>query len=126
MYFRLGSLMAAGLIFATAPVAAETLKVRDITDKQLISERAADFENDLNQLGIAAKLNCNLLIGSRGESGHESFGAICDMNISGKKPTSIMLCNDTMIGKLTIKAFGFSENKSELAAFTEMNCQPGG
>ncbi|WP_244923243.1 hypothetical protein [Ochrobactrum quorumnocens] len=118
--------MTAGLIFFTAPVAAETLEVRDITDKQAISERAADFESDLNQLGIAAKLNCNLLIGSQGESGHESFGAICDMNISGKKPTSIMLCNDTMIGKLTIKAFGFSENKSELAAFTEMNCRPGG
>lgn len=126
MYFQLGSLISASLIFLTAPVAAETLKVRDITNKQEISERAADFENDLNQLGIAAKLNCNLLIGSRGESGHESFGALCDMNISGKKPTSIMLCNDTMIGKLTIKAFGFSENKSELAAFTEMNCRPGG
>ncbi|KAA9371215.1 hypothetical protein H9643_02315 [Ochrobactrum sp. Sa2BUA5] len=126
MYFQLGGLITASLIFLTAPVTAETLKVRDITNKQEISERAADFENDLNQLGIAAKLKCNLLIGSQGESGHESFGAICDMNISGKTPTSIMLCNDMMIGKLTIKAFGFSENKNELAAFTEMNCRPGG
>jgi hypothetical protein len=31
-----------------------------------------------------------------------------------------------MIGKLTVKAFGFSENKNELTAFTNMNCQPGG
>lgn len=126
MNSQLTSLMTAGLFFLTASANAETLKVRDITDKQEISERAADFEKDLNLLGIAAKLNCNLLIGSQGESGHESFGAICDMNISGKKPTTIMLCNDMMIGKLTIKAFGFSENKNELAAFTEMNCQPGG
>lgn len=126
MYFQLGSVMAAGLIFSTAPVLAETLKVRDITDQQEISERAGDFESDLNQLGIATKLNCDLLIGSKGESNYESFGAVCDMNISGKKTTSIMLCNDTMIGKLTIKAFGFSKDKSELAAFTEMNCRPGG
>ncbi|TCQ75767.1 hypothetical protein EDF68_11252 [Ochrobactrum sp. BH3] len=126
MYFQLGSLMTAGLILLTVPVAAETFTVRDITDKQEISERAGDFEKDLKQLGIAAKLSCDLLIGTRGESNDESFGAVCDMKISGKEPTSIMLCNDTMIGKLTIKAFGFSMVKSELAAFTEMNCRPGG
>ncbi|MGK9085930.1 hypothetical protein KXR64_18770 [Brucella intermedia] len=126
MYFQLGSVMAAGLIFSTAPIVAETLKVRDITDQQEISERAGDFESDLNQLGIKAKLNCDLLIGSKGETNDESVGAICDMSISGKKPTSIMLCNDTMIGKLTIKAYGFSMDKKELAAFTEMNCRPGG
>lgn len=126
MYFQLGSVMTAGVIFLTAPVVAETLKVRDITDQQEISERASDFESDLNQLGIAAKLNCDLLIGSQGDSDDESFGAICDMKISGKKPTSIMLCNDTMIGKLTIKAYGFSIDKQELAAFTEANCRSGG
>ncbi len=126
MYFQLGSLMAVGLVLLTAPVAAETLNVRDITNQQEISERASDFENDLKYLGISAKLNCDLLIGTKGETKDESFGAICDMTISGQKPTSVMLCNDTMIGKLTIKAFGFSKNKNELAAFTEMNCQPGG
>ncbi len=126
MHFQLGSVVAAGLIFMAAPVAAETLAVRDITSQQEISERAADFENDLKHLGIVAKLKCDLLIAAKGETNNESFGAICDMSISGKEPTSIMLCNDTMIGKLTIKAYGFSKTKNELASFTEMNCQPGG
>ncbi|WP_353413271.1 hypothetical protein [Brucella sp. NBRC 12953] len=126
MYFRLASLMTAGLIFLTAPVAAETINVRDITDAKEISERSDEFAKDLTQLGIAAKLKCDLLIGTQNDNGNESFGGICDMTLAGKKPTSIMLCNDTMIGKLTVKAFGFSENKNELTAFTNMNCQPGG
>jgi len=126
MYFQLASLMTAGLIFLTAPAAAEALTTRDITDKQEISQRAGDFEKDLNQLGIKAKLNCDLVVATRGESNDESYGAICDMKIAGKEPTSIMLCNDTMIGKLTVKAYGFSKVKNELAAFTDMNCRPGG
>lgn len=126
MHFQLSSVMTAGLVFLATPVAAQTLAVRDITNQQEISERAADFESDLKNLGIVTKLKCDLLIATKGETKDESFGAICDMSISGKKPTSIMLCNDTMIGKLTIKAYGFSKNKNELATFTEMNCQPGG
>ncbi|MCF7645013.1 hypothetical protein KQ944_07970 [Bacillus subtilis] len=126
MHFQLGSLVTAGLFFVTAPVAAETLTIRDITNQQEISERATEFENDLQNLGIVAKLKCDLLIAAKGETNNESFGAICDMSVSGKEPTSIMLCNDTMIGKLTVKAYGFSKNKNEIATFTEMNCQPGG
>lgn len=126
MYVRLASFVTAGLIFLNAAVADEPSKVRDITGANEISERSNEFANDLKALGIEAKLKCGLLIGTQNETGQESFGGICDMTLAGKKPTSIMLCNDTMIGKLTIKAFGFSENKNELAAFTNMNCQPGG
>lgn len=32
MHFQLGSLVTAGLFFVTAPVAAETLTIRDITN----------------------------------------------------------------------------------------------
>ena len=48
------------------------------------------------------------------------------MRVRGKKPTTIMLCNDTMVGRLTIKASGFTEDKSELVNFTAANCQTGG
>ncbi|MEJ5081184.1 hypothetical protein [Ochrobactrum sp. MYb379] len=124
MYLRLVSICVSAIAFSMAPVAADPLQVRDISNTQQISVQASSFEKDLAYLGISAKLTCELMVGIRNQERNESFGAICDMTLPGKKPTSIMLCNDTMIGTLTIKASGFSINKSELIEFTKFNCMP--
>ena len=128
MLIRLGAIIAAGVILSGTPGIAAELNTRDITDQKEISARTDDFEKDLIQLGMPARLDCTTVIGIQDNSqgSDESFGAICDLHISGKKSSAIMLCNDTMIGKLTIKAYGFSVNKAALGEFTKSNCQPGG
>lgn len=128
MLIRLGAIIAAGVILSGTPGIAAELNTRDITDQKEISARTDDFEKDLIQLGMPARLDCKTVIGiqDNSQSSDESFGAICNLHISGKKSSAIMLCNDTMIGKLTIKAYGFSVNKAALGEFTKSNCQPGG
>jgi hypothetical protein len=64
----------------------------------------------------------HLLDPNIGGSGREaSYGAICTLNNLG-----IMVCNDTMVGKLTVKWLGFTYTGTSLADFTQNNCPPGG
>lgn len=50
-----------------------------------------------------------------------SYGAICSFN-----NRLVMICDDTMIGKMTLKLTGFTVNGPALASFTQMNCPAGG
>lgn len=125
MNYVFGIITAMGMIFLTVPGNAENLTVSDITASKAKLARSQEFEKDLTQLDISAKLNCTHLISISNENGQESFGGICDMTIANKKPETIMLCNDTMIGMLTVKASGFSIDKAALTSFTQQNCNPG-
>lgn len=35
----------------------------------------------------------------------------------------MMICDDAMIGTMTLKAYGFLQTVDELASFTAANCQ---
>lgn len=116
-------LLCAALNLSAAAAYAQSA-VRDVTDPARVAERTAALQKDLIDLGIAAKLQCSQMIEEPKDSEGKSlrYGAMCDITVGDKAPRMMMLCNDTMIGTLTVKAYGFSETRDELAAFTANNC----
>ncbi len=100
-------------------IAAEN-QLRQITDKNLINNFTKQFEEGVSTLGIHAALNCSKIIEVNG-----SIGAFCSLPIKSGSRT-IMLCDDMMVGKLTIKAYGFGETDETIVEFTKKNCPPGG
>jgi hypothetical protein len=129
-YFKL-RLILAGLAASLAMAPASNLHaaspqdgVISVTDPAKIESHRSDFEKSLGRIGFDGKLaSCQMVVKLRQDSRDESFGAIC---IRESDQRSIMLCDDSMIGKLTIKAYGFSETLEEVAYFTKTNCPGGG
>jgi uncharacterized protein len=99
-------------------------EARYVVDQTRRSARTAEFQEQLKEYRVSGELTkCDLMVQviSR-EGGHdESYGAICNLD---ERP--IMICNDTMIGKLTIRFEGFVIGGDAIAEFTEDNCPPGG
>jgi hypothetical protein len=54
-----------------------------------------------------------------------SFGAVCSID-GGNIPRDIMLCDDTLLGRLTIRAWGFVYAEDNVLEFTKRNCPAGG
>lgn len=96
-----------------------------VVDRQELESQVSTFERDLNRYGIPGKLSsCKIIlhiVDQTTHGGDTSYGAICTLN-----SRDVMICNDTMVGKLTLKLFGFVESAQELADFTNANCPPGG
>ncbi|MDQ0390443.1 hypothetical protein [Labrys monachus] len=128
MHSRLAGLLVTGLIVLNTPAIAAEGRARDSADPSEIAERTRSFEQDLTGFGLPAGLTCSSLVEVLSDAGgqDQSFGGICAMRLRGKKPATIMLCNDTTVGRLTIKAYGFTEDKSDLVNFTAANCPAGG
>jgi len=94
-----------------------------VVDKNERSAITAEFQRDIKHAGITGTLSeCNLMVELIGhQGGHDqSYGAICELN-----ERSVMICNDTMVGKLTL-TFTFIITGDTVADFTEKNCPPGG
>jgi hypothetical protein len=96
-----------------------------VVDRQEFESQASSFERDLNRSGIPGKLSsCKMivhLVDQTTPGRDASYGAICTLNAR-----DVMICDDTMVGKLTLKLYGFSESAQVLADFTNANCAPGG
>jgi hypothetical protein len=96
-----------------------------VDDAATINIQRADFNRSLKRLGFAQELSsCKVLVELRQGVRDGSFGGIC--TLSGTPTRDILVCDDTMIGKFTIKAWGFAETPEEVAAFTQANCPGGG
>jgi len=95
-----------------------------VVDRRDFERQATDFERDLNTYGIPGKLSsCKIvlrLVDPTTQIRDTSYGAICILSAR-----DVMICN-TMVGKLTLKLYGFAESAQELADFTSANCPPGG
>lgn len=96
-----------------------------VLDEKELADQVSSFEEALRQSGIGGKLShCNIVIRllEPGIAGHDAgYGAICDWNAH-----PMMLCDDTMIGKLTLKLGSFAISSRTLADYTQANCPPGG
>jgi uncharacterized protein len=102
----------------------DKLAARYVVDRNLRSAMTAEFQRWLNRVGITGTLTaCDLMIElTDTEAGRDrSYGAICKLN--GR---TIMVCNDTMLGNLTLKLYGFVIDAESLAYFTKDNCPCGG
>ncbi len=128
MHHRFASLLIAGFVLFATPASAADPQARDISAPGEINQRTGEFERNLTDLGLSARLKCSLLVEVLDDTGgrNPSFGGICDMQLTSDRSTTIMLCNDTMVGRLTVKAHGFSVDRNALVKFTATNCPGGG
>jgi uncharacterized protein len=110
-----------------ARIKGEQFDAEYVIDKDEALKQTAKFQRDLNDAGIPGEVSdCNLIVrlnldGSLTGGTRSPYGAVCHLN---KK--DVMVCNDSMIGKLTLKLYGFTENGAAVAYFTQMNCPYGG
>ena len=115
-----------------ASIKGMTASAHYVTDNVEAKRLVAGFQQQLNHDGFAGDLReCKRVIridssGSSNESmvsaGKDmSYGAICSFN-----NRLVMMCDDTMIGKMTLKLTGFTVNGPALADFSQMNCPAGG
>ncbi len=89
------------------------------------SRQEADFQKSLGQHGIpvsACPLMVRYIDRSYTTGSDSSCGAFC-LSTDDK---IIMICDDTMVGKLTFKSSEFEVNAGALLDFTKNNCPPGG
>jgi uncharacterized protein len=95
-----------------------------VTEEIELSAQTSAFQTALRTAGIPRSLSCTLmvrLVSDQFVGRDQSYGAICTMDSH-----RLMLCNDTMIGKLTVAFSPSSERGETVADFTANNCPPGG
>ncbi|GLQ10327.1 hypothetical protein GCM10007913_22590 [Devosia yakushimensis] len=124
MYRRIAGLLCAGIALVSTPSTAQDVRHRAM-EPQEATIQAKAFEESLVALGIPTRLDCSSVIEVFADSNAEqrSFGALCSVQIGDKAAADMMICDDAMIGTLTLKAYGFSQTVDELASFTAANCQ---
>jgi len=115
-----------------ASIKVPTVSAHYVTDDVDTKRVIAEFQKQLNQEGFPGDLReCKRVIRLDGigpsneqmvSAGKDmSYGAICSFN-----DRLVMMCDDTMIGKMTLKLTGFTVNGPALAEFSQMNCPAGG
>ncbi|MGC1549105.1 MAG: hypothetical protein WA777_11305 [Rhodanobacter sp.] len=101
------------------------LSYSQVENAAAVDSQRADFNRSLKRLGFAEELgSCKLLVKLHQDVRDDSFGGIC--SLGGTPARDVLVCDDTMIGKFTIKAWGFAETADEVATFTRLNCPGGG
>jgi hypothetical protein len=98
---------------------------KDVTNQAEITRQTREFEARLESLGVSGRLTCELMIELIQQTRDRSFGAVCELRNVGSSRI-LMMCDDTMVGKFTLKASGFAIARDELVAFTKSNCPGGG
>jgi uncharacterized protein len=115
----------AARIHALTSITTNNSTAQYVVDGKEILGQMSSYQRDLNRFGIPGKLSsCEMmlhLVNQTTSGRDESYGAICALNAR-----DVMICDTTMVGKLTVKLYGFAESAEELADFTSANCPPGG
>jgi len=96
-----------------------------VVDKTEFSQQEADFRNNLNSISAplsACPLMIRLIDRTYTTGRDQSYGAFCLL----KEDRLAMMCDDTMVGKFTLKLSGFAISPGDLVDFTKANCPPGG
>ena len=119
------TLFVLGCLLLLGARATESPDYRDVVEPTEVRRQVHDFEQSLKGLGIRGKLDCSLIIELVQATPDHSFGAICEV-AAGQPRRTIMVCDDTMIGKFTLKSSGFAVDRAALAEFTRANSPGGG
>lgn len=124
MYRPIAGLLCAGIALVSTPSIAQDVRHRTMEPQEAAIQTNA-LEESLVALGIPARLDCSSVIEVFVDSNAEqrSFGALCSVQIGDKPAADMMICDDAMIGTLTLKAYGFSLTEDELASFAATNCR---
>lgn len=97
-----------------------------VVDQKEYSSQIMDFRKSLHDVGVpgkfaACKMMVNLAPPKDSMRQSASYGAICSLG-----DRDVMICDETMVGKLTIKFYGYAETGADVSDFTEANCPSGG
>ncbi|WP_239950833.1 hypothetical protein [Dyella terrae] len=113
------------LITPAVPAQSEEASFEAVNDPALIEAQRVHFNESLARLGFPQTVRaCKMVVRLLPLDRNSSFGAICQLD--GPQPRDILLCDDTMVGKFTLKGWGFGESILNVAAFTQTNCPKGG
>lgn len=118
-------LPAALLLWAISTVAVAGGGAEIVVDAARAQRQISGFKDSLKRVGIRGRLECSQVIELIQDSPDYSFGAFCDLAVEGAS-RKIMLCDDSMIGKFTVRFWGFAVDLETLEAFTRANCPGGG
>ncbi|MDR2214061.1 MAG: hypothetical protein LBE21_10620 [Pseudomonadales bacterium] len=101
---------------------------RRVSDEYSLRFQTRAFEDTYSRFtGTEASLECEMMVELSPAARDQSFGAICELYREGAAtPIGVMLCDDTLLGKFTIRIGGFVVAEDDLIAFTEANCPAGG
>jgi uncharacterized protein len=98
-----------------------------VTDEQEQSTQTSAFQSSLQEIGLTGSLSCTVMVRlliDQPTGRDPSYGALCEL--SSQKKMTLMLCNDTRVGKLTVAFDSPGEWRGRDAAdFTANNCPPG-
>lgn len=99
-----------------------------VLDEKMITERTKGFESKMQRLGFSGRVqSCNhmmlVAVGVRG--GNMSYGAICQIAVSGKTQ-SVLVCDDNMMGHFGLKGGTFGMSDDSIAEFIKEDCYGGG
>jgi uncharacterized protein len=109
-----------------------TVSAHYVVDGSEATRTISEFQKQLKDDGFSGDLKeCNRVIKVDpsippnepvlSSAKDPSYGAICSLN-----SRVVMICDDTMIGKTTLKLTGFTGSGPALVEFTQSNCAPGG
>jgi hypothetical protein len=130
---RMKRLVAVVLLLAFAPARAEDKAKPDdgvpvyntVTDTALAGKRIEIFRRELRDLGFAGTLkSCSQMVElSVGPpDGDHSFGAFCMLAPASRKPLTVMICDDDMVGHFTLMRSEVPDEAEPVAIFTQQNC----
>jgi hypothetical protein len=103
-------------------------KIEDVADEAQIQWVVDQFQDQLRRLGDGTIGSCNKVIrySESTDSGKDySYGAVCNVSSGKKRALSVMMCNDSLVGKFTVGG-SESHTRDGLKRFIQKNCPPGG
>lgn len=102
-------------------------EARVISDTGQVEQIRGEWQKAIHMLGVGGTISdCRLMLQPLYDNQKdETYGAVCKFSGEGK-PRDILICDDTLIGNLTIKAWGYAQTERVVLDFTKANCPPGG
>jgi len=102
-------------------------EARVISDTGRVEQIRGEWQKSIHMLGVGGAISdCRLMLQPLYDNQKdETYGAVCKFSGEGK-PRDILICDDTLIGNLTIKAWGYAQTERVVLDFTKANCPPGG
>jgi uncharacterized protein len=101
-----------------------------VSDKDDLKKYISDLQESISEINASAKIiSCDRVVLSNKNSGEDKiYGAACYVDVGAVKKINVLMCDDTMVGKFTLKnQYSWrTSSLSVISSFVVNNCPPGG